>query len=58
MNHAKTSHQTYPMAAPTKMDRDTAIYWTKYSRQGLATAPATIIAILAGVSTSTDHKPG
>ena len=48
MNHAKHSSQPLVMASPYTMDRDAAVYWTKYCRQGLATAPATVIAILAG----------
>lgn len=36
------------MATPSSMDRDTFVYWTKYCRQGLATAPATVVAIVAG----------
>ncbi|ETN46003.1 uncharacterized protein HMPREF1541_00186 [Cyphellophora europaea CBS 101466] len=36
------------MADPRNMDRDAFVYWTKYCRQGLATAPASIIAIAAG----------
>ncbi|KPI38818.1 putative mitochondrial carrier [Cyphellophora attinorum] len=36
------------MTSPYTLDRDAAVYWAKYYRQGLATAPATVIAICAG----------
>lgn len=48
MSHAKHTHQPFAMASPYKMDHDAAVYWAKYYRQGLATAPATVLAICAG----------
>lgn len=48
MSHAKHNHQPFAMASPYTMDRDNAVYWAKYYRQALATAPATVISILAG----------
>lgn len=49
MNHAhKSSEQSFAMNHPHALDRDTAVYYAKYYRQVLATAPATVVAIAAG----------
>jgi hypothetical protein len=50
MSHVSATNEHLTMAPPTEMKRDAAVYWAKYFRQGLATAPATVVAIIAGVS--------
>jgi hypothetical protein len=47
---SKSSQPPIDMASKPLLDRDTAVYYSKYYRQALATAPACAVSVLAGVS--------